>query len=238
MGLSSKKLSPGKLYCDLLTPDEQVAYRLLLEGLRKRSTDIEINLRRDEMDSIKRAIEAIHLDYPDLFYVEYCRCKVRKRDTGSAIKFDYLYTPAQSCQIERMLSDAWAALEKKLSPQMPAKKQYRIIALEIASMVRYLKTGDAADYSVVNPIMRHTGVCEGVSKLFLYYCNRAGLPAWVTVGKYEGVNHSWNRVWLRGKEKYLDLTVLQQCPFLFRLFPGLIMLPGRLFCRLGYVFRD
>ena len=76
MGLSSKNLSPGKMYCDLLQPDELVAYRLLLEGLRKRSTGIDINLRRDEMDSIKRAIEAIHLDCPDLFYVEYRRCRL------------------------------------------------------------------------------------------------------------------------------------------------------------------
>ena len=50
------------------------------------------------------------------------------------------------------------------------------------------------------------GVCEDFASLFSSLCARAGIPCEKVTGKGGGGDHAWNRVYLNGEWKYVDVT--------------------------------
>jgi len=50
------------------------------------------------------------------------------------------------------------------------------------------------------------GVCEDFASLFSALCARAGIPCEKVTGQGGGGNHAWNRVYLNGEWKYVDVT--------------------------------
>ena len=224
----------AKCYFDRLNPEEQVAYQMLVDGIQQRAPKISITLRPHDLDSIKRTIAAILCDRPELFYVNLWKCRIGKGNSAAIIRFDYLHTVSETQEIQKVLYYSWKALKKKLHAHLADKEKYRIIALDIGSKVTYQKSRKDIYYTVVAPVIHSKGACEGVSKLFLYYCQQEGIPAQIVFGTNDKRPHSWNQVWIRGQIRYIDITAIQLCPFFFRLFPGAILMSERMIRWLGY----
>lgn len=210
-------------YYDCLELKEKVAYDQLLFAFHNRSASrvLTTNLRYDQVNSIHRVIDALILDHPEVFYVEIGNCYLRNYHGMAQFRFTCNHAPATICEIDRRLHESWRALERKLDPETSARKKYEMIALEVASKIKFRKTGKYSDYTIAGPMLRQTGVCEALAKLFACYCRLAGLPVLIVSGLTTGP-HSWNQVWLDGQVMYLDITQLQVFPLFYKTFPNRI----------------
>lgn len=183
MHLSSRKISSSEIrYYDLLSPPEQKAYLKLVAGIRKCSPEIHINLKALDQERIKRVIIAIHQDCPEFYYVDFRHYRKKPRVPLACIRFDYLYTPAEIQNIEKALDDFWFGLKEKVIRTRSIKQKYRMMALKIGEKVKY-RAQELCDYSISGPMKNKYGACEGVSKLLIYCCHRAGLPAALVIGE-------------------------------------------------------
>lgn len=81
------------------------------------------------------------------------------------------------------------------------------------------------DYTLVGPMKSKYGACESVSKLLVYLCRQAGIPAVLVTGKCRGNGHAWVKVWAKNRVRYIDITEIQECPLFFRLIPCFILMP-------------
>ena len=61
----------------------------------------------------------------------------------------------------------------------------------------------AWEHSVIGPILKGNGVCQGYSYAFLALMNRCGIKAYVAVSY--SLNHMWNLVELNGKLYHIDI---------------------------------
>ena len=236
MNLSSKNLSfsSGMLYYYyLLSPAEQNAYRTLVAGIQAYSREIPIALKSNDQARIKRVITAVHRDRPELFYIDFRFYRKKPRVPLASIRFDYLYSPAEIQAIERVLADFWHGLKSKVNLAKNIKTKYRIIALEIGKTIKY-RAQELCDYSVAGPMRNKCGACESVSKLMVHICRQAGIPAALVVAKCRGNVHSWVKVWVKNKVRFIDIVEIQVCPFFFQLFPCFILIPEWLAKLVGY----
>lgn len=236
MNLSSQNLSFSSgmvYYYYLLSPAEQNAYRKLVAGIQEYSREIPIALKSNDQERIKRVITAVHRDRPDIFFIDFRYYRKKLRVPLASIRFEYLYSSDQIQEIEKALADFWHALKPKVNLARNIKSKYRILALEIGKTIKY-RSQELCDYSVAGPMRNKCGACEAVSKLLVYLCRQAGIPAALVIGKCHGNGHAWVKVCVKNKIRFIDITEIQECPLFFCLFPWLILMPEGVAKLVGY----
>ena len=203
-------------YRSLLTPAEQLAYRQLVTGLLTGKGTIFIPQGMVPTAQLHRVVQAVHLDHPELFEIQWWEYRFAAMPDGSYLRFRRMLEPGPSEAIRNSLNTKTACMRQKLADSPSVEDAYLQIAKEIASTTKYVDSGSAFwDHTLVGPALRHTAVCEGVSKFFLFCCQRAGLPCAIVTGTLHGVPHAWNMVELTPYGwAYLDVTGMLQSRFL------------------------
>lgn len=195
-----------------LSERQKVAYRQITGALLAQEREIRLSpgLPGDELSSV---VQAVHLDHPELFYVNFWSYQARMSpQTGcyETVCFNHLLdgvslVEAFSNRIE------WAC--KGLCPydadEAPADEKYSVIARNIARTVHY-KRGNNENaflyHTVAGAALYNESVCEGISKLFLLACHIHKLPCIVISGRLSGRGHSWNMVETDAGLRHLDVT--------------------------------
>ena len=220
----------------LLSPAEQDVYKDIVKGLLQRKESICIKQERAQRESIRKIVNAVHLDHPELFYVNFYQYKVKQSPLpwGTCLCFQMFLDEASSSAVMNTLNAKASALEKsaqKCSPQ----KTYFLIAKEIASTTKYMDSNSAFwDHTVAGPILRHKGVCESFAKLYLFFCQRLNIPCSIVIGTLNGELHAWNMIELRGSRKYIDITSAVQNNAEFSIFPSTFFKSEQQLRRSGY----
>lgn len=202
-------------YRSLLTPAEQLAYRQLVTGLLAQKDNIFISQNTVPTAQLYRIVQAVHLDHPELFEIQWWEYQFAAVPDGSYLRFQRMLEPEPSTAIRNSLNAKAACLRQKFTDSPSDADAYFQIAKEIASTTKYMDSGSAFwDHTLVGPTLRHTAVCEGVSKFYLFCCQRAGLPCAIITGTLYGVPHAWNMVELAQYGRvYLDVTSMLHSSF-------------------------
>lgn len=81
----------------------------------------------------------------------------------------------------------------------------------ICDNIRYRHVQDA--HEAVGPLIRGTGVCEGISKMVKVVCDIAGVPCHLAVSSTDGPDsdHMWNLVMVDGRWYNADFTADLRC---------------------------
>ena len=88
-----------------------------------------------------------------------------------------------------------------------------VVIRQITSSNKYENTQSHFwDHTAAGPVLRHSAVCEGIAKLFLFLCQRLELPCAIVMGRLEGEGHAWNMIELSGRRMYIDVTELVNTP--------------------------
>ena len=210
--LSAKAVSPGQRYSDTLTLKERAISSLIIHGIRHKAPLLSLHGGYAE---ICRSLNAVHRENPALFAVNFYKCTAK---TG-LLRLVYLsMEEAEIRRIEQALSDTWEQLQEKLLPSLTPRKKYLIIALEIAERVKYGNTEVYSNHTIAG-LADGKAVCSGMSLLYIHFCQKAGLWVQYISGTLDGHPHAWTAVHLDGRKYYIDITVLQQCPLFYRVFP-------------------
>ena len=226
----------AEYYRSLLGPEEQQAYGALLTGLLQQHTAIAIG--KDV--PISRIVQAVHLDHPELFYVDFWHVRVHHATRHCTIvQFSMMLDKVFSGSVMNTMERCAAELSRNLSPGISVDQAYFLVARNIALSIRYRNSGSAFwDHTAAGPILGHRAVCEGIAKLFLFFCQQLELPCAIVTGTLNGVPHAWNMIEPEnGIRRYLDLTGLLGSYFLFLLPPKCIFQSEEKLRRQGYVWK-
>lgn len=196
-------------YRSQLTAEEQEMYKEIVNGLLLHNNTICLRKRDADQDAIVKTVAAIHRDHPELFYVDFWRFQTCRNlhSFGTKVEFNLLLGRSDANAVANTLSQRARDLQAELNPNMTRNQLYCQVARHISSTTTYVDTGSAFwDHTVAGPILRHTAVCEGVSKLFLFLCQRAQLPCAMVTGTSHGEPHAWNMVEIGNMRRYVDVT--------------------------------
>ena len=227
-------------YRTLLTPDEQEMYKTIVNSLIRYESSICIPHSVAEHERIHRVVKAIHLDHPELFFVDFWRYQLSQSFLafGTRIDFRMLLESDIADSVANTLSFRVAELHNMLKPGMSLEQQYYHVVGNIASATTYVDSGSGFwDHTCAGPVLRGSGVCEGIAKLFLFFCQRLQLPCAIITGALNDSSHAWNMVELKSGIRYLDVTGLLNLANSYSLFPFAVFRTERQLHQMGYKWK-
>lgn len=212
-------------YRSLLTPKEQELYKVIVNDLIRYKNNIHVRQNNINHKIIQRVVRAIHLDHPELFFVDFWRYQLRLglASFGAIIEFQMLLEESVADSVANTLSLRAVELQNKIKPWMPLEQKYYQVVRNIASTTTYVDSGSGFwDHTCAGPALRGSGVCESIAKLFLFFCQRLQLPCTIITGTLNDSPHAWNMVELKSGIRYLDVTGLLSTSVCYTLFPNAI----------------
>lgn len=196
-------------YRSLLSPPEQAVYRDIVAGLLANRRAIYIRQAQAQTETVRRIVNAVNLDHPELFYVDFWRFQLTSSPLpmGRLLEFRMLLDREPSMAVTHALDARAAALQRAVQGRRSREACYFLIAKKIASTTEYADTDNTFwNHTAAGPILHHRAVCEGIAKLYLFLCQRVDLPCAIVVGTANGVPHAWNMVELKGRKRFIDVT--------------------------------
>lgn len=198
----------------------QKEYRRVVHALlhKRKTTWITPSITSSELASV---IYAVHHDHPEFFYIYWWQTPLYM---GSILQFQYMLEDPFLSACQHTIRDHANEIRCEFSSYTP-KLAFRKLANKIAKEVTYKDTGSGFyDHTLYGALKQKSAVCEGISKLFLFYCQHLRLPAILVSGTVNGVGHAWCLVEYNGVRRHIDITAqlsiaeaVGTCsPFLFK----------------------
>lgn len=218
--MSGKNMTiPPAYYRSILPRHLQTEYRHIADAIlhKKKTVWITPGISISELGEV---IRAVHYDHPEFSFLFWWRMPVFM---GSILQLEYMLEEPFLSACQRTIREHASAIRRDYSSYTP-KMAFRKLANKIAQEVTYKDTGSGFYDHTLYGALQKTAVCEGVSKLFLFYCQQLHLPALLVPGTVNGVGHMWCFVEFDGIRRHIDITaqlslgkMLGMCsPFLFK----------------------
>lgn len=221
----------------LLSPPEQAVYGDIVAGLLSHRKSIYIRQACAQVETVRRIVNAVHLDHPELFYVDFWHFQRTSSllPMGALLEFRMMLDRESSAAIMRTMNARAASVNEAVQKKQSQVERYFVIVKEIATTTKYEDSGSALwDHTAAGPVLRHRAVCEGIAKLFLFLCQRAGLPCTIVVGTENGIAHAWNMVEMEGGRRFVDVTATLQSISIYTLVPSALFRSERALRGSGY----
>lgn len=225
-------------YRSLLSPSEQDVYKDIIVELLRRRESIYIKQAHAQIESVRKIVNAVHLDHPELFYVDFWHYQLTQSllPCGMFLNFRMMLDRDPSIAVMNALNTKAALLQRSVRKKTSREERYFMIAKEIATTTKYVDSNSAFwEHTVAGPVLSHRAVCEGIAKMFLFLCQRAAnVPCAIITGTLSGAPHAWNMIELNGVRKYIDVTAILQTISLYTLVPDALFKNEQTLRRNGY----
>ena len=225
-------------YRSLLSPSEQGVYKTIVTGLLNRRESIYIKQPYAQIESIRKIVNAVHLDHPELFYVDFWHYQLTQSllPCGMFLNFRMMLDRDPSTAVMNALNAKAALLQQAAQKKSSREEIYFLIAKEIATTTKYVDSNSVFwEHTVAGPALSHRAVCEGIAKMFLFLCQRIGnIPCAVITGTSNGIPHAWNMIEVNGVRKYIDVTSVLQTISLYTLVPAALFKSEQTLRKNGY----
>lgn len=202
-------------YFDLLSERQQDVYKEIINCFSRCKYEIEIpTLPHIEIEKI---VEAVNMDNPWLFYVDFSRYKIRICDCLHQIVFNPLYSIKQIKELNAKINDSISKFET--IRQLSDLEKEITIHNSLLKKIIYDSTNSSEIqlHSVIGPLLSKRTVCEGYAKAFKLLCDSFDITCIVVCGELdtEGKKelHAWNMVKLNGSWMHVDVTCDNIIPF-------------------------
>lgn len=224
-------------YRSLLSPSEQGVYKDIVAGLLNRRESIYIKQVHAQIESVRKIVNAVHLDHPELFYVDFWHYQLTQSllPCGMFLNFRMMLDRDPSAAVMNALNAKAVLLQRSIRKKSSREEIYFMIAKEIATTTKYVDSNSVFwDHTIAGPVLCHSAVCEGIAKLFQFLCQRINVPSAIITGTSNGVPHAWNMVELNGNRRYIDVTAALQTISLYTLVPAALFKSEQVLRRNGY----
>lgn len=186
-------------------------YRTILTALQKHQTKIYIKEAVDDAMTIRKSVEAIHLDHPLLFYVDFSSFSMRVSMGQTTLTFRFLYTEDQIREKTNALREVIAKFGK-VQHRTSLEKEITIHNA-LAKRMTYHRCAeeDEESHTIVGALLHKKAVCDGFAKAFKAICDACGIECIVVVGALRTERereelHAWNMVNIDRYWHHVDLT--------------------------------
>ena len=197
-------------YYNMLSPTiEKEIYEALADGFFHHKKCISIP--KTDMQVISALYQKVLYDHPQFFHIKQSNVVVN-RDKSMEILVEYRLTQKEYRIILGKIEEKVKPVLEKAAKKATVEEKEKLIHDFLANTVSYGDINDPASHEMSDVFLRGRGVCDGISKAFVYLCVRSGIPAGIAVGKNDegilaGSNlHGWNMVCIRDKWYQVDMT--------------------------------
>lgn len=202
-------ISPTQ-YRSNLSFEQREMYRQIVSEIQKGKHELIVTYSSNTCPSIDRVLSAIHYDHPEIFWINWwsgTTCVHYPFRHALKISFQKLIDEKTVAACSKALQSKLELLKIQFPQASTITAKYNYVIDVCVEGISYEDTGSALwDHTVIGPLLTHTAVCEGFSKLFLLYCQYLSLPCMLIAGKVNKENHAWNMVVLDEQLKHVDIT--------------------------------
>lgn len=202
-------------YFSLLSEEQQVIYRQMLNGIEEREEDFYLTIAGgDEVDLIYRAVLN---DHPELFWI-HNREKVYTTSYSGKdyCKFSpgYTYTDEEITEIQQSMETAFQNVYARLSSESDTYEKVRVCYDYLIDHVEYVSSDD--DQNIAGAFWKNQAVCAGYARGLQYLLERLDVTCIYVEGDTRGSEdgHAWDLVEIDGQYYIVDPTNGDQPQFL------------------------
>lgn len=197
----------SKKWCySLLTDNQKAAYEVLVKGILKCQTQIDLLDCNITQNDYSKAFAAILADNP---HVISTRGKGSVMSSGgrlSYIRYDYSVTAAECSSTMKAIEKNTAEVIAEAKTLTTEYDRVKLFHDWIINRTDYISNGELYNWRLDGPIIYAKSVCEGYSKAFSYLCQSVGIECVLVSGTADGGGHMWNMVKVDGKWYHMDVT--------------------------------
>ena len=189
-------------YNKLTSENDKKAYAVMLDGLEKGKTEIDISAFSLSNDETKRLITIIRNDNPQLYRLN----NNYLLKTSSTTKKVSSYNPSYSTfSFDDAKFDS--AVNELLKAANGKTTEYdKAVAIHDALVKHITYEESPNQFNAYGAIADKKAVCEGYAKAYQYLLRKLGIQSYIVTGTSKEQNHGWNLVKLDGKYYHVDVT--------------------------------
>lgn len=190
-------------YRSKLDVHDQKVYDSLVSQWMHFETSIQIPVPHCDASLL---IQAIHFDYPLLFYVNYYRVSYSEDRFQMNIKGDYVY---RKSEVKTLLQkcEQWADYVYSRAPMNLGMAEKALWLHDvILNNVKYGDTNGIRAHNLIGVIQDGLAVCEGISMAYKFLCDYLDIPCIYINGTLNGMPHGWNMLWINNETSFVDVT--------------------------------
>jgi len=205
--------SDDRIYNDYLDPYEKNMYDLMLTGIRRHQTSINVDLAKmgcidyeDCGSFVDAANTALYLDHPELMNYAGYAWSYRNNKFTLIIRYAYMLPFKDVIGIlrtEKVVSDI-----KNATKDMTDKEKiiYVYNWMGANNYYDHIFMYTSKNQSIYNVFVKGNAVCAGFAKASQIIFSQIGIKSYLVLGTTGG-EHMWNLVEYNGKYYYFDSTV-------------------------------
>ena len=197
-------------YYNRLTGEQKKIYKTIVSGISAFSEKIKIPLR--PINELSMIYDCIQLDNPLLFYVSSFSCQNDLYTKISIIFPEYTHKRPWVKKYTDTAMNTIMAFDA-VRGKSDFEKELHVHDYCLANFT-YDYNPDDHSHTILGPILRNTGVCEGIAKYVKLALDHLGVKNLIVSGKaknplddMENEYHAWNIVDVEGEKYHLDVTL-------------------------------
>ncbi|MBE6543728.1 MAG: hypothetical protein E7675_04955 [Ruminococcaceae bacterium] len=155
---------------------------------------------------LSELIQAVHMDNPMLFYIDYYKVRFTSSIFGLTIEGGYLYEKEEA----RRYLDECRSWGDYLVGKMPKGLQVHEKALwlhdAVIANVSYGNGDNIRSHNLIGVIADKVAVCEGIAMAYKLLCDLGDVPCIFVSGSHTLGPHAWNMIWVNNGCSFVDVT--------------------------------
>ena len=196
-----------KYYYNLLNASHKLVYDALLRGYLAQDAVIFVDIENPQ--DIFKISNYVLFDIPEIFYL--IKIKIRYSEITTRVKVipEYRFSTEKRDQVFAQLMNRAHHIEEyaqKLSGDMAKVKFFHDYLVEY---VTYKDPDIRYSHELPGALLYGVAVCEGISKAFKFFCDRASIKCILVTGKSSedaDCGHAWNIVYVNNIPFHIDVT--------------------------------
>lgn len=190
-------------YRNRLDENDRVIYDVLVNKWMHFENNIRIGVPHSDISTIS---QAIHFDYPLLFYINYYRITYTQSVFGVHVRGDYLYKKEEAKKILKFC-EQWGTYIVDHKPQNIGDTEMALWLHDvILNNVSYGDGNGIRAHNIVGVVRDCLAVCEGIAMTYKFLCDLTGIPCIYVSGLLNGEPHGWNMIWINNEPAFVDVT--------------------------------
>lgn len=190
-------------YRSKLDSHDQTVYDSLVNQWMHYDSDIHVPVSHDDFSVIT---QAIHFDYPLLFYVNYYHIVYSQNQFEINIIGDYVYSKKEAEFLLRKC-EQWGYYIFSNAPSNLSMTEKALWLHDlILNNVKYGESNGIRSHNMIGVVQDRIAVCEGISMTYKFLCDLFDIPCIYVNGTLNGSPHGWNMVWINNEASFVDVT--------------------------------
>lgn len=190
-------------YRSKLDPHDQSVYDSLVNQWMHFESNIHIPVPHSDFSLIT---QAIHFDYPLLFYVNYYHIVYSQNIFGMNIIGDYVYSKSEA-EVLLGKCEQWGNFIFSNAPSNLGMAEKALWLHDvILNNVKYGESNGIRSHNIIGVVQEGVAVCEGISMAYKFLCDLLDIPCIYVSGTLNGSPHGWNMLWINNETSFVDVT--------------------------------